>query len=156
MITITGSIPGIRIPVKSCIFYVIIHTDRVLNVPSKKLLEIQRCMLYTLFEEEEMLRYCLNFLPVMRSIPHKRSVCPIFLLFPTGSELKAYKLIPNLVKSYRSRLTPLFFLLMPRFFHYTTAFYYFLCFITDIVILIQEYSRTLRIHCHIYHSCRTL
>ena len=48
----------IRIPVKSCIFYLIIHTGRVLNVPSKKLLDIQRCMLYTLFEEEEMLRYC--------------------------------------------------------------------------------------------------
>ena len=57
---ITGSIPGIRIPVKSCIFYLIIHTgSRVLNVPSKKLLDVQRCgMLYTLYEEEEILRYC--------------------------------------------------------------------------------------------------
>ena len=48
----------IRIPVKSYIFYLIIHTGRILDVPSKKLLDIQRCMLYTLFEEEEMLRYC--------------------------------------------------------------------------------------------------
>ena len=29
-------VPGIRIPVKSCILYLIIHTGRVLNVPSKK------------------------------------------------------------------------------------------------------------------------
>ena len=59
----------IRIPV---IFYLIIRTGRVINVPSKELLDIQRCMLYTLFEEEDVEILLKKFMPVIHSFPHNK------------------------------------------------------------------------------------